>query len=207
MHVSDGVLTPAITIITYSGAIIATAIGLKQINQDKIHQVGILASFFFVASLIFVPIGPSSVHLLMNGLLGIVLGWSLFPGLILALLLQSIMFGFGGISALGANVINVGVPALLCFYIFRPMIQKDKGPKEIFIIGALSGFMGVALTGIMLAFTLYLSGEEFSHLAKTIFIGHIPVMIVEAIVTGFALGLVYKVRPQELIQDVGQLAN
>ena len=53
-----------------------TAVGLKKLKEDKIPQAAILSAAFFVASLIHVPIGPSSVHLILNGIVGLMLGFS-----------------------------------------------------------------------------------------------------------------------------------
>jgi len=74
MHISEGVLSPAILI---GGTVLTTAgvaIGLKKLDQDEIPLIGILSAAFFVASLIHVPVGPASVHLVLNGLLGLILG-------------------------------------------------------------------------------------------------------------------------------------
>ena len=62
--------------------------------------VAILAAHFFVGSLIHVPVGPSSVHVVLNGLLGMLLGWAAFPSIFVALMLQAILFQYGGITVL-----------------------------------------------------------------------------------------------------------
>jgi cobalt/nickel transport system permease protein len=74
MHIVDGALSPAVAI---SGGILSAggiALGLRQMTLEKIPAAGMLSATFFVASLVHVPIGPSSVHLIMNGLAGLVLG-------------------------------------------------------------------------------------------------------------------------------------
>ena len=73
MHISEGVLSPAVL---GAGAVLAAAgivIGLRKLDYDRLMTVAILAAAFFVGSLIHVPIGPSSVHLILNGLLGMLL--------------------------------------------------------------------------------------------------------------------------------------
>ena len=85
MHISEGVLSAPVLI---SGAVIAAAgvgIGMKKLDYDRIPQVAVLSSAFFVASLVHVPIGPSSVHLILNGLLGLLLEWISFPAILIAL--------------------------------------------------------------------------------------------------------------------------
>lgn len=97
MHISEGVLSPAVL---GAGAVLAAAgivIGLRKLDYDRLMTVAILAAAFFVGSLIHVPIGPSSVHLILNGLLGMLLGWAAFPSIFVALMLQAILFQYGGI--------------------------------------------------------------------------------------------------------------
>lgn len=96
MHISEGVLSPAVL---GAGAVLAAAgivIGLRKLDYDRLMTVAILAAAFFVGSLIHVPIGPSSVHLILNGLLGMLLGWAAFPSIFVALMLQAILFQYGG---------------------------------------------------------------------------------------------------------------
>ena len=90
MHISEGVLSGPVLV---SGMVLAgagMAIGLKKLDYDRIAQAGILSASFFVASLIHVPIGPSSVHLILNGIVGLLLGWGAVPAIVVALLLQEI---------------------------------------------------------------------------------------------------------------------
>ncbi len=74
MHISEGVLTPGILM---GGALLAAAgvaAGLKKTDRKDIPFMGILTAAFFVASLVHIPIGPFSAHLVLNGLLGLILG-------------------------------------------------------------------------------------------------------------------------------------
>ncbi|MBW1888008.1 MAG: cobalt transporter CbiM, partial [Deltaproteobacteria bacterium] len=115
MHISEGILSTPVLI---SGAVLATAgtaVGLKKLDYERIPHVAILSAAFFVASLIHVPIGPSSVHLILNGLMGLFLGWVVFPAILIGLILQAILFQFGGLTTLGVNTILMGLPAFICF--------------------------------------------------------------------------------------------
>ena len=117
MHIEDGVLaaSPTGLAILAGGAALAaagTAFGLRRIDYERIPQVGMLSAAFFVASLVHVPIGFSSVHLVLNGLVGLLLGWAACPAILIALFLQSVLFGFGGLLALGVNTVTMAVPAV-----------------------------------------------------------------------------------------------
>jgi len=114
-----------------------TAVALRQLDYERIPQAAVLAAAFFVASLVSVPVGPSSVHLLLNGLMGLLLGWAAVPALLVALLLQAVFFGYGGVAVLGVNTMNVAVPALLCAALLRPLLRSSS--ERLFWVGAAAG--------------------------------------------------------------------
>src|SRR5512134_942231 len=194
VHIVDGVLSSPILIGGAATAVAGVAIGLRGIEPDRIPQVGLMSAAFFVASLVHVPLGPSSVHLLLNGLAGIVLGWAACPAILIALLLQAVFFGYGGLTVLGVNVVVMTVPAMICYYAFRPALGRGAA----FGWGAAIGATSVALTSIAVALALALSGREFIPAAKLVLATHVPVMGVEAIVTGSVVTLLQKVRPDVL---------
>ena len=193
MHISEGVLSGPVLLTGGALAAAGTAIGLKSIDYDRIAQVGILSSAFFVASLIHVNIGPSSVHLILNGIVGILLGWAAFPAILVALTLQSLFFQFGGITALGVNTVNMAVPAVLCYYLFGSLIQKD-GLVSV-IASFASGFVAVFLAAVMLGISLICTEENFWEVSSLIIMSHIPVMIIEGIITAFCISFLKKVHP------------
>lgn len=194
MHIVDGALSNPVVI---GGAVLAVggiAMGLKQLTLERIPATGILSASFFVASLIHVPIGPSSVHLILSGLAGLVLGWAAFPALFVGLLLQAVFFGFGGLTALGINTLNIAGPAVLAWLIFGRLVEAGS-PRAGAIWAGIGGAFAIATTTIFVAFSLALTGDEFLPAAKLVFFAHIPVMVIEGLLTGAAVYLVRKVRP------------
>jgi cobalt/nickel transport system permease protein len=196
MHISEGILSGPVLI---SGIVLAaagTAIGLKKLNYDRIPRAAILSASFFVASLIHIPIGPSSVHLILNGIVGLILGWGAFPVILVALALQSVFFQFGGITTLGVNTVIMALPAVLCYYVFRNLVGK--GPRialpAAFLCGLLSVFFGAVIVGLALAFT----EEHFLKASYLVVMAHIPVMIIEGIITAFCVAFLKKVQPEML---------
>jgi cobalt/nickel transport system permease protein len=169
--------------------------GLRSMPLEKIPATGMLAATFFVASLIHVPLGPSSVHLIMNGVAGILLGWAAVPALFVGLLLQAIFFGYGGITVLGVNACNIALPAVLVYYLIRPFIVRASVRQQ-FIFGAFGGGLAVAGSTLMVAASLWFSGEEFIPAAKLVLVSHIPVIFIEALLSGATLYLVAKVKPE-----------
>lgn len=196
MHISEGILSGPVLI---SGAAIAaagTAIGLEQLDYDRIARAGMLSAAFFVASLIHVPIGPSSVHLVLNGIVGLLLGWGAFPAILSALVLQAVFFQFGGITTLGINMMIMAAPALLCYYLFGFMLRKK---PPIPMIGAFAcGFFSVFFGAVIAGFALMFTEENFLEVSTMIVVAHIPVMIIEGIVTAFFVGFLQKVQPDML---------
>lgn len=196
MHISEGVLSAPVLI---SGGILAlagTAVGLKKIDYDHIAQVGVLSSAFFVASLVHVNIGPASVHLILNGLVGLILGWAAFPAILVALILQAVFFQFGGLTTLGANSVIMAFPAVACYYVFRRMIRKA-GFQEMFAAFA-CGFFSVCLSALILAASLIFTEENFREVSWLIVASNLPVMVIEGLITVFCVKFLKKVHPEML---------
>lgn len=193
MHIVDGALSNPVVITGALAAAGGIALGLRQMTMERIPAAGVLSAAFFVASLIHVPIGPSSVHLILNGLAGLVLGWAAFPALFVGLLLQAVFFGFGGFTVLGVNTFNIAMPAVLVGLVFGPMIRRG-GPRAA-LWGGIGGALAIALTTVFVAFALRLSGAQFLPAAQLVFFAHIPVMVVEGLLSAAAVGLAIRVKP------------
>jgi len=194
MHIVDGALSDSVVI---GGAVLAVAgiaFGLKRMDLDRIPQIGMLSATFFIASLIHVPVGPSSLHLILNGLIGLALGWTAFPALFIALLLQAAFFGYGGLIVLGVNTVNIALPAVLMGLLLRQLIVNSP-PKRAAILGGIAGAGSIALTAVMVGVSLALSGDAFIPAAKLALLSHIPVLVVEALVTAATVYLLVRVKP------------
>ncbi len=196
-HIPDGVV--AVPVLA-AGALVSAgglALGLRRLTPERMPRVAVLSAVFFVASLIHLPAGPASVHLMLNGIMGAVLGAAAFPAIVVALLLQAVLFGFGGLVVLGVNAMNMGVPALLAGLAFRALWRRDR-PRATALLAAACGGGAVLLTALMVAASLGLSGREFLPAAKLVVVTALPVMVVEAAFTAAALGLVGRVKPELL---------
>lgn len=194
MHIVDGALADSVVI---GGAIFAfagVAYGLKRMDLDRIPQMGILSASFFIASLIHVPVGPTSLHLILNGLIGLALGWTAFPALFVALLLQAIFFGYGGLIVLGVNTINIALPGVIVWFLLHHKITTSQ-PRRAAIWGGIAAALSITLTAMMVSLSLALSGEAFFTAAKLALFSHIPIMLVEAFVTAAAIFLLIRVKP------------
>ncbi|MEO1089255.1 MAG: cobalt transporter CbiM [Pseudomonadota bacterium] len=195
MHIVDGALSTEVVVGGLALAAAGIGMGLRTLPLEKIPAAGVLSATFFVASLIHVPLGPSSVHLIMNGLAGLVLGWAAFPALFVGLLLQAVFFGFGGLTVLGVNTVAIALPAVAVYYVCRHGVASPSATVAA-VWGAVGGALAIALTTVLVAIALALTGDEFVPAAKLVFFAHIPVMIIEGLLTGAAVYLAHRVKPE-----------
>ena len=174
MHISEGVLSGPVLASGAALAAAGTAVGLKRLDVDRIPRAAILSAAFFVASLVHVPIGPSSVHLILNGIVGLLLGWAAFPAILVALVLQGVLFQFGGITTLGVNTLIMAAPAVICYYLFSPLLFRK---SALAAGGAFAGgFFSVLLGGVVAALALMFTEEGFFEVATAVIVAHIPVI-------------------------------
>ncbi|GBE15426.1 fused nickel transport protein NikMN [bacterium BMS3Abin14] len=197
MHISEGVLSPQVL---SGGAVLAVAglaMGMRGLKAEKIPQVAVLSSTFFVASLIHVPAGPVSVHLVLNGINGLILGWAAFPAIFVALTLQALLFQFGGLTVLGVNTVVMALPAVLSYYVFGRFVRRGS-MLAAWSAGFGAGFVSVAVGAGLLGLSLALTGENFYKAAMVAVAAHIPVMVIEGIITGFCVTFLRRVKPEIL---------
>lgn len=198
MHVSEGVIHAPVLVGGAALAVAGVSIGLRRMRVEDTPKTAMLAVVFFVAALIQVPFGPASVHLILNGLAGILLGWTVFPALIVALFLQAMLFQFGGLTVLGVNVVIMAFPGLAAHYGFRACFGKRRSPGFAFGLSAVLGAGTVLFSGLLLTVALALGGRVFLGVAVGLLAVHVPVMIADGLVTGAAVGFILKVRPDLL---------
>ena len=197
MHISEGILSPTFLAATAAAAAVGVAIGVRRLREEDIPKTALFTAAFFVASLVHVPVGPSSAHLILNGLLGIVLGWAAFPAILVGLTLQAILFQFGGLTTLGCNTLNMALPAVAAGGLFRAVGPRVGGRGRVLLAGLL-GAGAVAASGVMVALSLMTAGDSFTAAAALLLAAHVPIMAVEAVVTGGTVAFLQRVRPEAL---------
>ena len=184
-----------------AGALLALTgltVGVKKMDYDRLPEVAVLASVFFVASLIHVPIGPSAAHLILTGLCGILLGWMAFPALFVGLSLQAVLFGFGGLTTLGVNTFNLAFPAVVMGGLCRHFMQASK-PFVRYMFEFLAGAGAILLSGILVAACLVVSlGQSMDTAARIVILAHVPVMIIEGVISVVVVEFILKAKPEML---------
>lgn len=196
-HIPDGVLSAPVLV---TGALASAGLvgyALRRLDYAALPQAAVLAAAFFVSSLISIPLGPSSAHLLLNGLMGLLLGWTAVPAVFVALLLQAAFFGHGGIIVLGVNTLNIALPALVSAFALRPLLA-GASPRRAVAIGATAGALGVMLTALLVALCLALSWQPFIPAAKAVLLIYLPFALLEGLVTAVVVRFLLRVAPELL---------
>ena len=196
MHISEGVLPLATLAGGYAASAAGIGMGLKKLKDEQLVQTAMLSSAFFVASFIHIPVGPTNIHLVLNGFVGLLTGWSCFIAIGIALLLQALLFQFGGITTLGINTLTMALPAFVCFLIFSPLLMRQSIP--VVLTGFLCGFVSVFLSALLLSLSLVTAGEPFVPAAKLVFAANTPLMVIDGLITALALQFIGKVKPEML---------
>jgi cobalt/nickel transport system permease protein len=197
MHISEGFLSPQALAAGWVAAGLGTAVGLKKMETDKIVRVAVFSSVFFLASLINVRIGPVSTHLSLIAPVGLVLGWSVFPALLTALLLQAVLLQFGGLLVLGVNTTDMALPGLIVYLLFAAQIRKGSA----FTAAAFSfaaGFTAVVLAAAGAGFFLTFSDPGMAGAVKVFLAAHLPLALAEGAITLFMVGFLRKTAPDIL---------
>ncbi|WNY28241.1 Cobalt transport protein CbiM [Methanimicrococcus stummii] len=231
MHISDGVLPTNVLAAGWILTIILLGVSIvwaKRQTSDlteKVPQIAVVTAALFVACMFKIPMPPTSLHLMLAGLAGVLLGPIAFVCVFISLLLQAILLQFGGVTVLGVNSLLMGVPALAGYVIFA-LLSKAKLPS--WLNGAATSFIAVTITAILLGIVFYVSGVDFgslnamlarvenipvlSTIADTlqstpglltffmIFLMNIPLMIAEAVISAFIIPFIEKVKPEMLEQ-------
>ena len=197
-HIPDGILSAPVLI---GGAVAAAggvALGLRWLDDRMIPRAAILSAALFAGSLIAVPVGPSSVHLLFSGMLGIMLGPAAFLAVLVALLLQALLFGFGGLTTLGVNTVNIALPGVLAGLMLGPVIRNTSLPAVRLAASAMAGALPVLGTGGLVALSLWLSSSDYTPVATVMIATYLPLAIGEAFVTMAVVAFLTRLQPEAL---------
>lgn len=205
MHITEGVLSAPVLV---TGVVVAAAgisVGLRRLEESRLMLASVLAAAFFIGSLIHVPLGPGSVHLLLNGLAGLLLGWVAFPVIFVGLLLQAVLFQFGGLLVLGVNTCAVALPAVMIGILLRASLLRRK--RMALLAGFVAGAGAVLGTALLAATALAFTDQGFLVAAQLIVAAHLPVAVVEGLIAMFVVGFLGKARPELFLRPITSVAG
>lgn len=199
MHLADGVLSGPALAASGVIAIAGVGAGLRALDDARLPMAALLGAVFFVASTIHVPVGVGSVHLILNGLAGLLLGWAVFPVLAVALMLQAALFSFGGFAVMGANTTLLALPAVAAHYACRPLLRPGRSRTALLAAGALAAAIGIVGALLIAALLLAVSGgRHFAELIGLLALAHVPVLIVDGIISALAVATLARLMPAAL---------
>jgi cobalt/nickel transport system permease protein len=201
VHISDGVLSPLYLVAGFAVMAVLMIPALWRVDEEEIPRIGLLTAAFFVASLIHVRVGVTSVHLLLNGLIGVVIGTRAALAIAVGLGLQALLLGHGGFTTLGVNTAVMTLPAFAARWTFALVSgsRRPVRPRRAFWAGLVSGTLAVILTATLNASVLVVAGvEDFRVVAALVFVAHLPIAAIEGVVVGFTASYLARVKPDLL---------
>jgi len=205
MHIPDGFLNLPVIIVTWLISLGLIALALNRVQaeyQDRtVPLMGVCAAFIFAAQMINFPIpGGTSGHLLGGTLAGTLLGpWAGALVMAVVFIVQGVVFQDGGITAMGANIFNMGLVGTFGgYYLFRSIrnaIGRDK--LSGMVIGtAVAAWVSVVVASTFCAFELAISGTVPLSVALAAMVGwHVLIGIGEALITVATVIYVWRTRP------------
>lgn len=198
VHISDGPMSLPWVAAGWVGLSVLLLIAMWRMREEDIPRIGVLSAAFFVGSSIHIPLAflPTSVHLILNGLVGVVLGRRAPLAIVVGLLLQCLLLAHGGITTLGLNTCIIAIPAVVAGVCY-PVLKKLGLPP--FARGLILGAGASAGAVTLNFFALLLGGsDDWELLAKFVLLAHIPVVIVEGLLLGVIVQYLEKVKPEML---------
>src|SRR6478752_9208523 len=206
MHVPDGFLDAPTSAVT--GVVAAACVGTalvkarKELDDKTAPMAGLVAAFIFAVQMLNFPVGAgTSGHLMGVALAAVLVGP--FTGLLcmsVVLLVQCLLFADGGITALGTNILLMGVSTVVVGWLVFKLLQAVL-PKRLSMVPICAG--AAALISVPVAATffvgLYVVGGTADiplHNLATAMIGvHVLIGIGEAVITFAAVGSIIAIRP------------
>ncbi|GAB4574889.1 MAG: cobalt transporter CbiM [Anaerolineae bacterium] len=207
MHIPDGILPAAVSAAGFVTAGGLTWAALRQIEREEdpraqVPKAALLTAGFFVASWIHIPVPPTSVHLVLNGLLGVTLGWYAMPAILIGLFFQAVMFQHGGLTTLGVNATMMGLPALLAYRLFQLRhTLRLEGRTWLGVFAFLGGALGLGLAALIAFSLLILTIPETMDVAAEraaitgLTLAHVPLMVIEGAFTALVVLFLDRVKP------------
>ncbi|MGH7168647.1 MAG: CbiM family transporter, partial [Gemmataceae bacterium] len=168
-----------------------------------IPRIALLSAAFFVATLMHLPLGPTRVHLLLNGLVGVVLGRRAPLAIVIGLVLQAVLLGHGGLTTIGVNACVMTLPALLAAAMFAGLRRLPwfgrSGNAVTWLCGCFLGMISVLATLVLQAIVLLWGGaEDWHQIVWLVFYAHLPIVVLEGVVLGFTVNFLARVKPEML---------
>lgn len=206
MHVPDGFLDAPTSAATGAVAVAVVGVALvrarNELDDKTAPMAGLVAAFIFAVQMLNFPVGAGTSGHLMGGALAAVLvgPWTGVLCVSVVLLVQSLLFADGGITALGTNIVLMAVTTVLVGWVVLRLLQAVL-PKRTSLTPAQAGiaaFVSVPVAASVFVLLYSLGGTAdipFHTLMTAMFGVHTLIGIGEGVITGLAVGAIIAVRP------------
>ena len=204
MHIPDLVLDPTVAAVTsvvgLGGLLYCLRKTTQELGERTTVLMGSISAFVFAAQMVNFPVGlVVSGHLLGGVLASVLLGpWAGAVVIAAVLLVQCFLFADGGVTALGANFINMGlVGAVGGYAIYTPLRRMIGGQKGVLIAAMAAAWFSVILASGAFAIELGASGHwvDFVHVLSWMVLVHAAIGLGEAVITGLVVRFILVRRP------------
>jgi len=156
MHIPDGYLSPQTYVPLYAVFIASAAVVVKKVKAkvDKklVPFLGMAAAFSFLIMMFNVPIpGGTTGHAVGAAIIALLFGpWVAFVAVSVAIIIQALVFGDGGITAIGANCVNMAlIIPFVAWYVFKFLVRKNASATRLSIAAFISGYLSINVAAIM----------------------------------------------------------
>ena len=201
MHLPDGLLPVGMAVAGYAGCAALLGLSLRRIARRPdpgaaMPRAAMLTAVFFAASSLAIPVPPATVHPVLVGLMGVLLGWYAVPAILVGLFLQAVLFGHGGLTTLGLNGLILAPAALIAGAVWRAL-----APRAPTLAALLAGAGGVALAlAVFVALVLAGLPEGTDRAAERAALGalllaHLPLLLAEGVLVATVLRVLARVEP------------
>ena len=212
MHIPDALLDPKVAAIT--GVVGATGLFYavrkleRQLGERTTVLMGTMSAFVFAGQMVNFPVGPGVTGHLLGGVLSAVLlgPWAGAVVIAAVLIVQCFLFNDGGLTALGANFVNMGlIGAVGGYAIYAPIRRAIGGQKGILIAAMVAAWFSVLLASGAFALEMAPSGrgEDFLRILTWMALVHAVIGVGEALITGLVVRFVLLRRPDLLEPEEG----
>lgn len=202
LHIPDGFLHIAVALFCWVGALMmlyfAAQKAQQKFDEKLVPLAGIMAAFIFAAQMLNFPVaGGTSGHFIGAALATIVLGpWLGILVMAAVIILQALLFQDGGLLAMGANILVMGVvPAFVGYGLSRSFLNRPKGQRLLAI--GISSWVSLLAAAFITALLLWLSGTAALGVVVPAMLGvHALIGLGEALITVAAYAFIVQTRPE-----------
>jgi cobalt/nickel transport system permease protein len=188
VHIATGVLSAPWCAGGFLVAGLLAIVGGWRIRDEEVPRIALLTAAFFVATLLHAPAGPTTVHLLLTGLLGVVLGRRVALAIPLGLFLQAALFQHGGFDSLGVNSCVMVLPALGAWQLFGllrrlPGVRRPAFRSTLVFLAVFSWVLCL-LASVGLLWASFSAEDRSSAFAAASWLALQPLSLIAAAVAG-----------------------